>query len=313
MAQASKIVLPGGAGLVGQNVVTRLAGRAGLELVVIDKHEHNLDLLRRRHPDVRCVLADLAEGGEWGDELGGADVVVVLQSQIGARDSTSFVRNTLESTTRVLDAIERHGVPYTVHVSSSVVESVADDAYTRTKREQERMVLERGLDGVVLRPTLMFGWFDRKHLGWLARFMRRVPLFPIPGDGRFVRQPLYAGDFARIVIRCAEGRDRHGVYDITGVERVSYVEIIRAIKRVTGARARIVHIPYGLFRTLLSTWALFDRDPPFTADQLAALVAGDEFEVIDWPSIFGVAPTPFEIAIAETFTDPRHSTVELAF
>ena len=27
----------------------------------------------------------------------------------------------------------------------------------------------------------MFGWFDRKHLGWLSRFMSKVPIFPIPG------------------------------------------------------------------------------------------------------------------------------------
>ena len=25
----------------------------------------------------------------------------------------------------------------------------------------------------MLRPTLMFGWFDQKHLGWLSRFMAK--------------------------------------------------------------------------------------------------------------------------------------------
>ena len=32
-------------------------------------------------------------------------------------------------------------------------------------------ISETGIPCVVLRPTLMFGWFDRKHLGWLSRFM----------------------------------------------------------------------------------------------------------------------------------------------
>ena len=57
------------------------------------------------------------------------------------------------------------------------------------------IVLASGLPCTVLRPTLMFGWFDRKHLGWLARFMRKVPVFPIPDEGRYLRQPLYVGDF----------------------------------------------------------------------------------------------------------------------
>ena len=36
----------------------------------------------------------------------------------------------------------------------------------------------------ILRPTLMFGWFDRKHLGWLARFMQKAPVFPIHVPGK---------------------------------------------------------------------------------------------------------------------------------
>jgi len=42
-------------------------------------------------------------------------------------------------------------------------------------------------------------------------------------------------------------------------------------------------------------------------------VAKDEFEVIDWPGMFGVAYTPFAKAIDETFNDPRYSKIELEF
>jgi hypothetical protein len=43
------------------------------------------------------------------------------------------------------------------------------------------------------------------------------------------------------------------------------------------------------------------------------LVAPDEFEVIDWPNIFGVRYTPFTKAVHETFNDPRYSGVTLEF
>jgi nucleoside-diphosphate-sugar epimerase len=175
------------------------------------------------------------------------------------------------------------------------------------------MVAASGIPCVVLRPTLMFGWFDRKHLGWLSRFMQKVPVFPIPGDGRYMRQPLYAGDFAEIIVSCIRSRIAGERFNITGLERVDYVDIIREIKRATHADARIVHIPYGLFRALLKVWSIFDRNPPFTADQLKALVAPDEFEVIDWPAIFGVTPTPFAKAIHDTFNDPAYSKVVLEF
>jgi nucleoside-diphosphate-sugar epimerase len=200
-----------------------------------------------------------------------------------------------------------------VHISSSVVTSVADDFYTNTKKAQEQMVLESGIRCPILRPTLMFGWFDRKHLGWLSRFMKKVPVFPVPGDGRFLRQPLYVGDFCQIIISCIEQRIAEGVFNISGHERVDYIDIIREIKRATNAGALIMKIPYSLFYVLLWIWGQFDRNPPFTTQQLAALVAKDEFEVIDWPEIFGVSSTRFADAIHETFCDPRYSAVVLEF
>jgi nucleoside-diphosphate-sugar epimerase len=200
-----------------------------------------------------------------------------------------------------------------IHISSSVVESVADDFYTNTKKEQERLVLESGIACPVLRPTLMFGWFDRKHLGWLARFMKKVPVFPIPGHGRYMRQPLYVGDFCQVIISCIEKNIGSGIYNISGHEKIDYIDIIRAIKRVTHAGALILNIPYSVFYALIWTWGLFDKNPPFTTQQLAALSAKDEFEIIDWPGIFGFSATPFARAIEETFNDPVYGHVVLEF
>jgi nucleoside-diphosphate-sugar epimerase len=308
-----KIVLPGGAGLVGQNLVVRLLAMGFKDIVVLDKHKSNLAILKRTQPDITAIYADVSSPGDWQVHFSDASVVVMLQAQIGGNDYHEFVRNNVESTRVILDLIRKTGGAKLIHISSSVVESVADDFYTRTKKEQERLVLDSGITCPVLRPTLMFGWFDRKHLGWLSRLIRRVPLFPIPGDGRYMRQPLYVGDFSNIIISCICGRVTQGIYNISGMEKIDYIDIIREIKRLTRSRAMIIHIPYAMFHALLWLWGLFDKNPPFTTQQLAALRAGDEFENIDWPGIFDVQATSFRRAIEETFNDPRYSGVVLDF
>ncbi|MDD4904608.1 MAG: NAD-dependent epimerase/dehydratase family protein [Methylobacter tundripaludum] len=308
-----RIILPGGAGLVGQNLVARLKAKGYRNIVVLDKHRANLAVLKEVQPDITVEYADLAEPGDWQRYFQDAEVVVMLQAQIGGNDYQEFIRNNVDATRLILDAVKANNVPYLVHISSSVVESVADDFYTKTKTDQELMVLESGIPCPVLRPTLMFGWFDRKHLGWLSRFMKKVPVFPIPGHGRYMRQPLYVGDFCNIIISCIENKITEGVYNISGHEKVDYIDMIREIKNATGARALIIKIPYGLFYSLIWVWGLFDKNPPFTTQQLAALSAKDEFEVIDWPGIFGVPYTPFAKAINETFNDPAYSKVVLEF
>lgn len=313
MNTSQKIILPGGAGLVGQNLVARLKKRGYTNLVVLDKHRNNLEILLRLHPEIVAEYADVAESGSWERHFEGAQVVVMLQAQIGGPTLEPFIRNNITSTRVVLDVMKRYQVPYTIHISSSVVKSVAVDDYSNTKREQEKIVLESGMPNIVLRPTLMFGWFDRKHLGWLSRFMQKAPVFPIPDDGRYMRQPMYVGDFCNIIISCVESHMSGQVFNISGLEQADYIDIIRSIKRATKSRTVLLNIPYGLFHTLLRIWALFDSNPPFTTDQLSALVARDEFEVIDWPGIFGVIPTSFHVAIEETFTHPIYSKVVLEF
>jgi nucleoside-diphosphate-sugar epimerase len=306
--RAAKIVLTGGAGLVGLNLVVELRAAGFTNLVVIDKLAANLDIIRRLHPEVRRVVADLADPGAWQDEFKGCTIAVLLHAQITGLTLEPFVRNNIEATKRVLAALAHHKVGYVVDVSSSVVNSAADDYYTRTKKVQEQLVAESGLPHCCLRPTLMFGWFDPKHLGWLARFMEKTPVFPIPGDGRFMRQPLYQRDFCRIIRFCIENRLR-GTYDIVGDTQIDYIDIIKTIKRVKALRTFVVPIPFRLFDTLLRVYALIGSRPPFTSAQLHALTAGDRFTGIDTRGVFGIQLTPFEEAMRETHCHPVYSRV----
>jgi nucleoside-diphosphate-sugar epimerase len=307
----AKLVLTGAAGLVGQNLVVELKAQGYDNIVAIDKHAYNLRILKQLHPDVAVIEQDLAEDGNWTEAMEGAACVVQLHAQITGKTPDLFVRNNIEATRRVLEAARMHQVPYLVHISSSVVNSVAHDDYTHTKKAQEKLVVESAIPHCVLRPTLMFGWFDPKHLGWLSRFMAKTPVFPIPGDGRYMRQPLYERDFCRCIVNCIETQPDGDIYDVVGDTRVDYVDIIKTIKRAKQLRTLIVHIPYGLFHFLLRVYALFSGKPPFTADQLKALTAGDEFHGVDTEKVFGVVQTPFAEAIRESYCHPRYSQIVL--
>jgi nucleoside-diphosphate-sugar epimerase len=314
MPESRKVVLTGAAGLVGQNLVPRLKAKGFTEIVTIDKHPTNVRILEKFHPSVRVLHRDLADAStdDWAAELAGCQALVIGHAQIGGIVPEEYVRNNVVATERLLEAAARYKVPYIVSISSSVVNSMAVDDYTETKKAQEALVAASGIKQVVLRPTLMFGWFDRKHVGWLARFMQRVPVFPIPGSGRFLRQPLYAADFCEVIVSSIVN-EKTGAYNITGQERIDYIDLIRAVKNATGAKARIQKIPYSVFWSLLKVNSLFDHNPAFTVGQLKALVTPDVFEVIDWPGIFGVRATPLQEALNETFRDPVYSKVALDF
>ncbi|MCW8899601.1 MAG: NAD-dependent epimerase/dehydratase family protein [Gammaproteobacteria bacterium] len=313
ISKDSKIVIPGAAGLVGQNLIVFLIKAGYTNIVAIDKHKYNTRMLAQLHPGITVIEADLADKGEWQASLKDADMIIMLQAQIGGLTIEPFIRNNVTSTENILQSARQYNVPYIVHISSSVLESEADDFYTQTKEQQENLVINSGIAHCILRPTLMFGWFDRKHLGWLSRFMAKIPVFPIPSHGRFMRQPLYVGDFCNIIISAMHKQPKNKIYNITGREKIDYVDIIKGIKKTLGLRTWIMHIPYWLFWMLLKIYAIFDRDPPFTTSQLKALVIREEFELIPWWDIFEIKSTPFDDALKETYLDETYSKHVLHF
>ena len=178
------------------------------------------------------IEADLAQDDGWQAAVADADVVVFAHAQIGGLDEAAFTANNVTATERVLEAV-RAKSPYVVHLSSSVVNPPRTTGTPRARTRRKSSSPRSGLPAVVLRPTLMFGWFDRKHLGWLARFMQKAPVFPIPGSGRYLRQPLYAGDFCDIIMACIEQRPVGKAYNISGQEQIDYIDLIRAVKEAT--------------------------------------------------------------------------------
>jgi len=310
MDKNSRIIVTGASGLLGQNIILLLREKGYTNLLAIDMHRKNIAILRDLNPGLEIIEADLAEQGKWQEAFSGGDILIQCHARITSLTLDEFQRDNEVATVNVLAASKKHGIPYIVHISSSVVISVSDDYYTNTKKVQEQLVDECGIMNCSLRPPLMFGWFDKKHLGWLSRFMSRTPIFPIPGNGKYLRQPLWARDMAAVAIAAMEQR-KEGKYNIIGREEVNYIDIIRKIKKVKRLNTIIMCLPYRLFKFLMDFYAIFSKRPPFTSQQLAALTAGDYFTPDPWWDIFGVPYTSFEEALKLTFEHPKYSKIVL--
>jgi len=89
--------------------------------------------------------------------------------------------------------------------------------------------------------------------------------------------------------------------------------LMRELRSAVGSRSLIIHLPIPVFGVLLQLWALISRQPAFTRSQLKALTAGDEFEVIDWPEIFGVEATSLAKALKLAYHSGSLGIVEMPF
>lgn len=127
MEHSKRLIITGAAGLIGQNLITRLKERGGYEIVGIDKHAANVATLRQLHPDIEIIETDLARPGGWEHAFTPGSTLILNHAQIGALDEQPFIDNNITATENVLAATRAAGIEYIVHISSSVVNSMAQD------------------------------------------------------------------------------------------------------------------------------------------------------------------------------------------
>ena len=116
-----KVFLPGGAGLVGLNLIALLQQHhPDWQLLVVDKKREAVKAGRQLFPAVEFLCEDLTStsGVSWPQRLAGCDACVMLQAEIGNTDPSQFERNNIRTTEVVLEQLKRQAIPRLVHISS---------------------------------------------------------------------------------------------------------------------------------------------------------------------------------------------------
>ena len=103
-------------------------------------------------------------------------------------------------------------------------------------------------------------------------------------------------DFANVIKNCIED-PKEGIYNISGLEFITFKDCLIKFKRHYQYFSLITPIPVFMFRLLLRLAALITKKVPFTEQQLDALIIPETFERIDWPHIFNTTYTTFDDGI----------------
>lgn len=122
---------------------------------------------------------------------------------------------------------------------------------TRLAEAEERVrqwAESRGVEWVILRPTLIYGFGADRNVADIARFVRRFGVFPLLGDAAGLRQPVHALDVADACVAALRAAGANRAYNLSGGETLSYREMVERVFEALGMRPRVVSVPAGLLR-----------------------------------------------------------------
>jgi nucleoside-diphosphate-sugar epimerase len=259
-------VVTGAFSFTGKYVAARLL-ELGREVRTLTRHPQSASPFGAR---IEAFSLDF-DLNRLAERLRGADTLYNTYWIRSPRGNLTFER-VLDNTAILLDAARQARVRRVVQLSVSNASASSPLPYFRGKALAEEALSSSGLSYAIVRPTLVFAREDVlvNNIAWL---LRRLPLFVVPGSGRYTLQPVAVEDVAELAVEAGSGTEPT-VMDAAGADIFSFEEFVRLVREAVGSRAAIVHGSPRLALALSTLTGKILRDTLVTRAELAGLMQG---------------------------------------
>ena len=254
-----RVLITGGTGFTGSHAVRRYLSRGDQVRVLDNKKGAFYDELAGAGTEIQ--LGSITDREAVRRAVDGVEVVQHIAAafrEINVPDSVYESVN-VGGTRIVAEESLAAGVRRVVYCSTEGVHGhvvnppgteespiAPEDYYQQTKWEGEqafREVLTRGLDGVILRPTAIYGPGDPTRFLLLFRMVKRGR-FVIVGDGTACYHPVYIDNLCDAFELAAEKPEARGETFLVGDARyLSWNELVPMVARTLGVGVKIHYLP----------------------------------------------------------------------
>jgi uncharacterized protein YbjT (DUF2867 family) len=284
------VVVFGGTGFLGRRVVQHLVDH-GFTVRVATRHlpEH----APRRH----FVRADINDRHAVETAMVGVYAVVNAVSLYVERGSRTFRSVHVEAAALVASCARQAGIARLVHLSGIGADPGSRSSYIRSRGQGEAAVRAEFAAAAIVRPAVMFGP-DDKFLTSLTSLLRRLPVYPMFGDGSTKLQPAHVEDVAEAIARILDpSRDSQPLYEFGGPHVLTYRELLQLIAERNGWRRIFLPVPFPVWH-MLASLAEPLPNPPITRNQVE-LMQCDTVASAALPGFatLGISPRPIDAVL----------------
>ena len=288
----------GGTGFVGRHTVRALA-KAGYRIRVAVRHPHKGFFLPPMGTVGQIVLTkcDVHEAEQVASAVRGASAVVNLTGVLISSGAQSFEAIHVEAAETIAKAAAEAGAKTLVHVTAIGADKDAVSKYAASKGEGEERVRAAFPGAAILRPSLVFGPED-DFFNRFAALARVLPALPLIGGGLSKFQPVFVGDIAAAIARCAADPALGArTYELGGPSVYSFKELMEIVLHETGRKRMLVPFPFAL-AALKTIFLQFMPGPlKLTPDQVTLLKSDNVVTGSDTLASLSIVPTSVEAEV----------------
>lgn len=166
----------------------------------------------------------------------------------------------------------------------------------RAEEQLEQWAIERQIEWVILRPTMIYGFGRDKNISQIARFIQRFGFFPLIDGATGLRQPVHADD---VIQACLSAMNTPGLpsggYNLSGGEVLPYHTMVRRIFQALGCPERTLPLPAKALTQVVSIMRCLPRYRHLSGALVARMNQDLVFDHSDASDRLGFAPRAFHL------------------
>ena len=189
---------------------------------------------------------------------------------------------------------------FTKDTSSDMAEQATARRLAQAEDRLRTWAENKGLDWVILRPTLIYGRGRDKNVCEIARFIRRFGFFPLFGPAHGLRQPVHAEDLAAACFAAVDAAvAANRAYNLSGGETLRYRDMVARIFVAMNRRPRLLKVPLSAFRMVLAATRLLPRYRHWSPAMAERMNRDLVFDHADAVRDLRFTPRPFHLTAAD--------------
>ncbi len=293
---------------MGRRLVRGLVEQ-GNRVRVLDRPGSRLD-----GDHAELLHGDVTDPASLAGAFDGVDTVFHLAAILIAYDPDAFERVNVGGTRNVLQAAQAAGVKHFIMVSSASVVYPKTTAYSRSKRECERIVREqRGMQWTIVRPTLAYNEHGGEEFRMFLDYLRKYPVVPFIGRGRALKNPVHVDDLMRGFLAVVGNPAAYGkIYNFSGGEDISIWDLAHLMLRHQGISKPFLSLPVGLCTAIAGVLEGRMSRPPLTWNVIAGITQDANLDNSDARRDLGYAPIGIHEGLQRCFPLPSAAGTRFA-